>query len=217
MLTEASREDARRWFGLYHYTGTAAGHLFLKAEGLGMIGIGRGGNRFGVAGKFGLEGVAGGLEITRVAVDPTAPRNTASRLIAAALRCMAERGCDWLFSYADSAQGHHGGIYQAVGAHYVGTDAKQWVNFSLDGLRVSKRKVSGMFGSTRWPEVRDVAAERGLLLERVEWKPKLTYILIATADRKKRRALTEILAPRSLPYVKRGEPVVPTKYRNSAK
>jgi hypothetical protein len=210
ILREASRAEAQDWFGRLHYTRSAAGHRFLLAEGLAMVGIGRGGNRFGVADKFGLLDFPGGFEITRVACHPTAPRNTASRTVAAVLKLLGEEGTVWVFSYADSAQGHHGGIYQALGAWYVGTDAKQWVNFALDGERVAKRKISGMFGHTRWPEVRDLAAAKGHSLERVAWAPKHTYIL-ACAQRKD---LDRVLSQRVLPYPKRDQPVVPTPYRN---
>ena len=97
---------------------------------------------------------------------------------------------------------------------YVGTDAKQWVNFEMDGKRISKRAVSGRFGHTRWPEVAEIAASAGHVLKRVPWKPKLTYIIPIAADRRDRRAITRTLASVALPYVKRGETVAPTKYRN---
>ena len=217
-LRKAPLSEAKAWFGRFHYTGTAAGHAFYALEDggavLAMVAVGRGGNRFGVAEKFGLGAFPGGLEITRVACAPDAPRNTASRAVAAVLRTLAAEGLTWVFTYADSAHGHHGGIYQALGAIYVGTDARQWVNFELDGLRVSKRAVSGRFGHTRWPEVRELAAQAGHVLRKVAWAPKHTYVLLCDPDRRTRRALLAALASRSLPYPKRGQPVVPTPYRN---
>lgn len=217
-LREASRGEAKSWFSQYHYTGTAAGHRFLAVEDdegvVAIVGIGRGGNRFGVADKFGLASWPGNLELTRLACSPAAARNTASRAISMACKALAEEGVAWLFSYSDTAQGHHGGIYQAVNAVYVGTDAKQWVNFALDGVRVSKRAVSGRFGHTRWPEVRDIAKALGHDLQKVPWQPKHTYILPIASDRKVRKSLCAHLATKSLPYPKRGEVVVPTPYRN---
>lgn len=213
-VREASRAEARDWFGRLHYTGAAAGTRFLMFDELAMIAVGKGGNRFGVADKFSLQNYNGGLEVTRVACEANAPRNTASRALGCLLKTLGAEGVDWLFSYSDTAHGHHGGIYQAVGAVYVGTDAKQWVNFSLDKLRVSKRKVSGMFGHTRWPEVQAIAAERGHDLQRVNWMPKHTYILVSARDKKTRRSITDVLSQYSLPYPKRGEEVVPTPYRN---
>lgn len=214
MLVDATKAQAQDWFGRLHYTRSAAGHRFFLFDDRAMLAIGRGGNRFGVGDKFGLLDFVGGFEITRVACAPDAPRNTASQAISALCRRLGTEGIEWLFSYADSAQGHHGGIYQAVGATYVGTDAKQWVNFALDGERVAKRKVSGMFGHTRWPEVQELAAEKGHRLERVNWAPKLTYLLNTATQRKRRRALQKVLDARALPYPKRGEDVQPTPYRN---
>lgn len=135
-------------------------------------------------------------------------------MVAAALRELAADGEQWVFTYADTAHGHHGGIYQALNAVYVGTDAKQWVNFELDGLRISKRAVSGRFGHTRWPEVRDLAAAEGRVLRKVAWQPKHTYVLPISADKKVRRAIQAALQPLGLPYPKPGRPVVPTPYRN---
>jgi hypothetical protein len=218
MISRASPSEAKDWFSRLHYTGTAAGHTFFTygspTETQAMVAVGRGGNRYGVAEKFGLEKFPGNLEITRVACAADAPRNTASKAVAAVLRTLAAEGLAWVFTYADTAHGHHGGIYQALGAVYVGTDAKQWVNFELDGLRVSKRAVSGRFGHTRWPEVRDLAAEAGHTLRKVDWAPKHTYVLVCAATRRERKTLLDILAPKSLPYPKRGQPVVPTAYRN---
>lgn len=215
MIVSASLSAAKEWFGRYHYTGTTSGHRFFNYADCAMIAVGRGSNRFGVQGKFALSRWVGNIEITRVACLPGAPRNTASAAISAMCGVLAAEGVDWLFSYADSAHGHHGGIYQAVNAVFVGTDAKQWVNFELDGLRVSKRKVSGMFGHTRCPEVIALAAARGLLLRRVAWFPKFTYIL--PIGRYSKRPIRRHLASYSLPYPKRGPELTKaaTPYRNS--
>lgn len=218
ILQDVDRETAKAWFAGYHYTGTAAGHRFfgvaLDGDLMAVVAVGRGGNRFGVADKFGLTEWRGDLEITRLACHPDAPRNTASKALALVSAALAEEGVAWVFSYSDSAQGHHGGIYQAVNAVYVGTDAKQWVNFELDGRRVSKRAVSGRFGHTRWPEVKDLAAEQGAVLRKVPWQPKHTYILPIAKDRRVRKRIRRCLAGRQLPYPKRGCTVTPTPYRN---
>lgn len=214
-MREATRQEAADWFGRYHYTGGVGGCRFFEFDGQCMVAFGRGANRFGIADKFGLSTIPGGLEITRVTCHPDAPRNTASRCVAEACRAIAAEGHEWVYSYSDTAQGHHGGIYQALGAIFVGTDAKQWVNFELDGKRVAKRLVSGKFGHTRWPEVQIAAMEAGHRLERVEWMPKLTYIL-PIGGPASRRQIRQILLERSLPYPKRDEQLtkLATPYRN---
>ena len=217
-LRETTRQFASDWFAKYHYTGTFGGQrAFAFTEGehvCAVIAIGRGGNRFGVGDKFGLTGWRGDIEITRVACAPDAPFNTASRAIACVLRMLAAEGLEWVFTYADSAQGHHGGIYQALNAVYVGTDAKQWVNFELDGKRISKRAVSGRFGHTRWPEVAEIAKQAGYALRKVPWAPKHTYIIPIAATTKTKRAISTHLKGLALPYPKQGEDVKPTPYRN---
>lgn len=218
LVVETSRAFASGWFETRHYTGTFGGtRAFECRDGdvvVAVVAVGRGGNRFGVGDKFGLTQWRGDIEITRVACDTAAPRNTASKAVAAVLRVLAGEGLDWVFTYADSAHGHHGGIYQALNAVYVGTDAKQWVNFELDGRRVAKRAISGRFGHTRWPEVAELAAAAGHVLRKVPWAPKHTYILPISRDVKTKRAVAAHLRPLALPYPKKGEDVQPTPYRN---
>ncbi len=215
-----TKADAAAWFAQYHYTGTAGGSRFFAAVDdcgrLAVVGVGKGANRFGVADKFGLTQWPGDIEVTRVACHPDAPRNTASQCVAAVCRILAAEGVEWVFSYSDTAQGHHGGIYQALNAVFVGTDAKQWVNFELDGKRVSKRMVSGKFGHTRWPDVEAVAAGAGHVLRRVEWRPKLTYIIPVSLDARVRSSIRQVLKSRALPYPKRDGHLagLTTPYRN---
>jgi hypothetical protein len=222
IIEAVNKPQAANWFSRYHYTGTVGGSRFFLArcavtgDALSMVAIGRGANRFGVAEKFGLERWAGNLEITRVACHVNAPVNTASKSIAAVCRVLASEGIEWLFSYSDTAQGHHGGIYQALNAVFVGTDARQWVNFELDGKRVSKRMVSGKFGHTRWPEVCEIAAAAGHVLRRVDWKPKLTYVLPISKSTKVNHAIRFALLEKTLPYPKRSHDItaMKTAYRN---
>lgn len=223
MRTESAlKTEAAEWFAKYHYTGSVGGSRFFRSScatsgaPLAMVAVGRGGNRFGVAEKFGLERWTGNIEITRVACHPDAPRNTASRSVSAVCRLLAAEGVEWLFSYSDTAQGHHGGIYQALNAVFVGTDARQWVNFELDGKRVSKRMVSGKFGHTRWPEVGEIAASAGHVLRRVDWKPKLTYVLPISGNARTNHAIRLALRGHALPYPKRHDDLVrlATPYRN---
>lgn len=218
LTSEVSRQFAKEWFAKHHYTGTFGGQrafAFSKENCThAVVAIGRGGNRFGVGHKFGLTAWRGDIEITRVACDPDAPFNTASAAVAAVLRVLSREGLEWVFTYADSAHNHHGGIYQALNAFYVGTDAKQWVNFEIDGKRVSKRAISGRFGHTRWPAVAELAAEAGHVLRRVPWQPKHTYILPIAQETKRKKEIIKHLHTIALPYPKRGAIVSATPYRN---
>ena len=220
-LRRITRQEAKNWFGKYHYTGSAAGTMFFMSiaengEPLCAVAVGRGGNRFGVGEKFGISQFRGDLEITRVASHPSAPFNTTSATISMVCKALADDGIEWLFSYADTAEGHHGGVYQAVNAVFVGTNAKQWVNFELTGKRVSKRMVSGRYGHTRWPDVMMIAESRGDTLRRVEWMPKLTYILVTAKSRARRAHILSALDKFKQPYPKRDSAhTLATPYRNS--
>lgn len=84
---------------------------------------------------FGLE-QTDVAELTRVALSTH--RVPTSRIVAVALRLLRQQcpGLRLLVSYADPAQGHHGGIYQAGGwvflgqrdetVQYIGPDGKRW-------------------------------------------------------------------------------------------
>jgi hypothetical protein len=197
--------SAKRWLNAYHYLGgTHAMWSFgvFAPDLIAVVSIGQPANRLGVAGKFGLSGWPGNHEITRVGVHPDAPTNTASRAVALVCREYAKRGHDWAFSYADTGQGHHGGIYQALNAVYVGLSPARaaWV---LDGEPTHIRTLANRYGC----EGRRLAAlleREGRTLERVPGgsTAKHTYILPIGAP-STRRAIKRHLAMYALPYPKR--------------
>lgn len=84
--------------------------------------------------RYGLNSIEG-CELVRVAL--TSHRTEVSRIIAITLRLLKKsfKGLRLVVSFADPAQGHHGGIYQAGGWIYSGMSAvsdeyiykgKQW-------------------------------------------------------------------------------------------
>jgi hypothetical protein len=58
------------------------------------------------------------------------------------------------YSYADTAHGHHGGIYQAAGFTYVGQNKPQSSVFFADGTKPHKRSLSAKYGSAALEVVR---------------------------------------------------------------
>lgn len=131
---------ADRWYERWHYLGGApqgSEYWGVFAPDLGaVVSIGRPNNVFGVATRYGLEDIPGNLEVNRVAVHPRMPGPT-SRLMWLAIRA-AQRvgGWSWCFSYADLGQNHHGGIYQALGAIYLGASEPRngWKNAAGETL-----------------------------------------------------------------------------------
>lgn len=61
------------------------------------------------------------LSLTRLAIDPSGPTNSASFLLARSVKLIQRDGrFKTLVTYADESQGHTGAIYRAAGWEYVG-------------------------------------------------------------------------------------------------
>lgn len=192
---------ATQWIGRYHYLGSLASHSIPYAmfcpDMMAMVAFGQPSNAHGVAKKYGLEAYRGNVEIVRVAVHPDAPANTASHVVAAACDVFhADSGMEWVFSYADTGQGHHGGIYQAVNAVYVGLSPAER-GYLLDGEKIHPRSVVSRFGS-RNPTHEALGTRT---LERIDDlnAAKHTYIM-PIGDAKSRRTIRKHLRPFVKPY-----------------
>lgn len=222
-IDETNAETARRWVQNWHYSarmpggGTRVWRVHCPSS-FGEIGSSRAmvacimlslpNNTAGVAGRIGIDVSEwpGNMEISRVVAHPQAPKNTASRAVAMALDVWRSKGWTWVFSYADIGQDHHGGIYQALNAIYVGIgNAGGRPGFLLDGSPFHSRSVVSRWGTQAWPRVREIAAREGHTLERVDnmETEKHTYILPCGGPAKN-RAMRKLLKPITLPYPKRG-------------
>jgi hypothetical protein len=83
-----------------------------------------------------------GCELVRVALR--AHRAPVSRIVAIAIRLLVQRspGLRLIVSFADPAEGHHGGIYQALGWLYTGTTHDSTLYVGPDGKRWHSRMIS---------------------------------------------------------------------------
>ena len=90
---------------------------------VGCVVFGRGANR-NMAGEFGLT-FTECVELTRIALANH--EWPVSKITSLAIRFLRKQspGLRLIVSYADPQQGHHGGIYQAMGWAYVGTSRPQ--------------------------------------------------------------------------------------------
>lgn len=218
-VRETTPQTARSWVTRWHYSrrmpggGTRSWAVY-GPDLVAVVMVSLPNNKHGVAGRLGLAGWPGNLEISRVVAHPDAPRNTASRAVAAVCDRYA-RGVvmadgalpsrfDWLFSYADTGQGHHGGIYQALNAVYVGLSETR-PGFRCEGVPVHPRSLVSTYGTQAWPRIRDLyLADTGKVLERVMDMntAKHTYVL-PIGGPASRRAIRRALAPITRPYPKR--------------
>lgn len=135
--------------------------------------------------RYGLEAIQG-CELVRVAL--TSHKTTVSRIVAITLKLLKVKfpGLRLVVSFADPAQGHHGGIYQAGGWVFTGGSAisdeyiylgKQWQG------RAFRHKFKGMASH---PSV-----------EKVKGTSKNRYLMPLDA------AMREQIAPLAKPYPKR--------------
>jgi len=211
VVRKVSFYTALRWVAQYHYLGTMPAHAipygWFAPDMKAIVVFGQPSNAHGVAKKYGLEAFPGNIEIIRVAVHPDAPRNSASQVVAAACDTFhADTGLAWVFSYADTGQGHHGGIYQALGAVYVGVSTGR-PGFLMDGEPIHPRTVVSKFG-TQGAGVYELARIAGHELVKVEGlnSDKHTYILPIGPPAIRRR-IRRALEGSMLPYPKRASEV----------
>jgi len=82
----------------------------------------------------------GVLEITRLAFEEGAPRNSPSRLISQAIKMVKQKyPLRLIITYADTAQDHNGGIYKASNFKYHGLTAQKTDFVHPDG-KIRKMK-----------------------------------------------------------------------------
>src|SRR3990167_5199702 len=208
-LKLVSADSAADWMGKYHYSGTrgVASSLpmgIFDGDLVGVVCIGPTANADGVVRKYELQAWPGNHEITRVAIHPDA--NTyVSQIVNMALDYWHKAsGDDWVFSYADTGQNHHGGIYQALNAVYMGVSEGRpgWL---LNGESIHPRSVVARYGTQAKVEAPLRAAARGEELTYVEVgliTAKHAYVL-PIGDRKTRRDIRRHLAQWAKPYPKR--------------
>ena len=206
-VKEITHETAGNWIPKYHYSGTigAPNSRFFglfAPDMVCVVGCGFSANTAGLVSRFMLERWNGNKEIVRVAAHPTAPFNTPSKSVSMVCRLLRASGLEWVFSYADTGQNHHGGIYQALNAIYVGVSPANQ-GYILDGEPVHGRRIVHMFG-TRGVESPQLAAERGMKLEIIPDMnaEKHTYIL-PIGSPSVNRAIRKTLKKFAKPYPKR--------------
>ncbi|MGI8406017.1 MAG: protein Mom [Thermomicrobiales bacterium] len=161
---------------------------------IGVVIYGRGANNnIGSAYKVKQTEVC---ELVRIALTThTAP---VSQIVALAMRMLRKQspGVRLIVSYADPAQDHHGGIYQAMNWTYTGTSWPQPV-LLVAGKFVHKRVAFARWGTASTEAIHKMI---GMKVERgpVEWKHTYLYPLDT--------AMREQIAPLAKPYPKRPRP-----------
>lgn len=191
---DAARHAVLRW----HYSRRmpsgklARVGVWERDEFVGCVLFGRGATPM-IARPFALEQTEV-IELVRVALGEH--RTPTSRVVAIALRMVRRKnpGLKLVVSYADTARGHHGGIYQAGNWIYLGAAEMSWIR--VRGKLTHPRSLGAKYGrdgqSIPWlRENVDPGAER------VAMPPKHKYVMPLT------RELRSALLPQARPYPKR--------------
>jgi hypothetical protein len=183
----------------WHYTQCMPASKLLKVGvwetgrfvGVVIYGVGSGNSTRGD--KYGLDTAGEVVELVRVALrDHVTP---VSRIIAISMGFLRRQcsGIRLVVSFADPAQGHHGGIYQAGGWVYTGRTQDRHL-FSVNGKILHPRTVGGRgwVQSESWlRQFVDAQATR------INTQPKHRYLMPLDAEMRAK------IAPLAKPYPKR--------------
>ena len=158
---------------------------------IGCVVFGRGGNNR-IGEPFGLDQTEV-CELVRIALSKHSAPVSRIASIAIKMLCKQSPGLRLLVSYADPDEGHHGGIYQAMGWLYAGSSVPQR-ELRVEGKWMHKRTASSLYGTASPERIRRMT---GLDVEYgpVQWKH--TYYLPLDDDMRRR------IAPLARPYPKR--------------
>lgn len=192
---QAAKFACERW----HYTGSLpnAGVRIGVWEGgqfAGVILFGIGAGRSTDGRKYGLSRANEVAELVRVALKP-GHRAPVSRCVAIAIRMLRKQSPNLrlLISFADTAQGHHGGIYQAGGWTYAGVTETDRV-FVVRGQRKHPKTIH----SLGWKQNEDWLRQHVDPAARCEVTPPKHRYLMPLDEEMKR-----VVAPMARPYPKR--------------
>lgn len=159
--------------------------LFLNDEIKGVICYGTPSSstlRSGIAGKENSFNV---IELTRLWVCDTVPKNGESFLIGNTLKMC---GKEIVVSYAEINQGHLGVVYQATNWLYTGLSAKR-TNWTIEGIDKHCQTIADKHSAK---EIREIYGDRFKLVDRPR---KHRYVFINANKYRKKELLKQIKYP----------------------
>ena len=182
---------------LYHYLHRQAPcsfafGLFLGEKILGVVMYGTPSSsplRVGIAGPTHSNNV---IELTRLWVDDSVPKNGESYLIG---RTLGKVNKEIVVSFADTSQNHLGIVYQATNWIYTGLSAKH-TNWTIEGVSKHSQTISDKYTAA---ELREKFGSRFSLQPRPR---KHRYVYFNCSQKRKVELLAALRYP-VLPYPKR--------------
>ena len=159
--------------------------LFLNDELKGVICYGTPSSaplRKGIAGEENINNV---IELTRLWIDDSVPKNGESFLIGNTLK---KSGKEIVVSYADTEQNHLGIVYQATNFYYTGLSAKR-TNWTIEGIDKHCQTIADKYTSK---EIREMYGEKFSLKPRSR---KHRYVFINAKKQRKKQLLSQLKYP----------------------
>ena len=198
-LDWCSHEAAKYAVENWHYSGTMPAPPVIKIGVwednvfIGCVLFSRG-NTTNLGTAYGLT-MQEVCELSRIALTKHA--NSVTRVISVALKMLhkKEKGLRLVVSFADTNEGHHGGIYQGSNWVYCGVTNGGY-KFIYKGIEYHSRQVSSNGINIQFGNLRRVPKISNC--ERIPQKPKHRY-LYPLDD-----AMRAQIAPLAKPYPKRG-------------
>lgn len=134
------------------------------------------------------------IELTRLWVDDSVPKNGESFLIGNTLKLIEK---EIVVSYAEIAQGHIGTIYQATNWLYTGLSAKR-TNWNVDGINIHNQSLTDKYNSK---EIKELFGDKFSLEER----PRKHRYVYLRGNKWRKQELLKSLKYEILPYPKKDQ------------
>jgi hypothetical protein len=166
--------------------------LFLGGEIRGVIVYGTPSSSTLRSGLAGVEYKDSVVELTRLWIDDSVPKNGESFLIGNTIK---KAGKPFVVSYADASQGHVGIVYQATNWLYTGLSAKR-TDWHVEGISLHGQTIADKFSSAK--EAREFYGDKFSLVPRAR---KHRYVFINAKSLERKKLLSKIKYP-ILPYPK---------------
>lgn len=185
-------QETYSWLKYKHYAKRipSIAHSFGLFQDRVLIGV----ITYGIPANNNLNVIAGapGLELNRLCLEDTAPKNSGSVLVGRSLQMIPKPSA--IVSYADCGQGHVGYIYQATNWIYTGMGSGD-IEFLKDGRKFHRKSLFNIYGTGS----KEVLEGHGYVAVPVEAKHR--YVFFCGNKRQKRNMGDELSWP-VLPYPK---------------
>lgn len=168
-------------FGLFELNGDHSG-FFIMDRLVGVITYGTPSSAPLRGGLCGVEEKSNVIELTRLWVEDSTPKNAESYLIGNTLRMVNK---EIIVSFAEIEAGHVGTVYQATNWIYTGLSAKR-TNWAIDGIEPHMQTLSDKYTSK---QLKEEFGERFTLQNRPR---KHRYVFFNCHKKRKKQLLLKL-------------------------